>query len=297
VSLARAQNPDGGWGAFSGGPSTTEATSLAALAMESAGDEDRAKAGLSWLRDRQRPDGAWPMSDAVPQPSWMTPLAVLALSRFEPTRPRAIRGARWILAQEGRGYPWIGRLIFRLFPKRRPIEQDSELKGWPWSPDTFSWVEPTAYALIALKMLRSELPRELAEDRIGEGERMIFDRMCENGGWNYGNSRVLGEDLWPYPDTTALALIALHDLPDRQEVRLSLKLLDGLVAANGSCLALSLAILCRRLYGLKTADLEKRLLERPYGVESADGTRSLALATLALRGNDNPFAFTRHAAP
>ena len=40
---------------------------------------------------------------------------------------------------------------------------------------------------------------------------LIYDRMCESGGWNYGNSQVLGETLWPYPDVTAIALIALRD--------------------------------------------------------------------------------------
>jgi hypothetical protein len=311
ASLAQAQNRDGGWGAYAGGPSTTEATSLAVLAGESIGDAERSAAGLSWLLDRQRPDGAWPMSDAVPQASWMTPLATLALARFEEARPRAIRAGHWLLGQEGSGLPWIARAVLWLFPKRRAIEVDSELKGWAWYPDTFSWVEPTAYALMALQALRPDLPRGPTEARIREGERMILDRMCSGGGWNYGNSRVLGEELWPYPDTTALALMAMHDQAERKEIRRSLDVLDELVAVNDSSLVLSLAVLCRRLYGLETTPLKTRLMEKLRVVGPRAGTRSLALATLALHGTHGlvapaggptppaggPTAPTRRAAP
>ena len=38
---------------------------------------------------------------------------------------------------------------------------------------------------------------------------MLLDRRCRDGGWNYGNRRVLGADLPSYPETTALALMAL----------------------------------------------------------------------------------------
>jgi hypothetical protein len=38
---------------------------------------------------------------------------------------------------------------------------------------------------------------------------MILDRRCSDGGWNYGDRRVLGTDLPSYPETTALALLGL----------------------------------------------------------------------------------------
>ena len=41
-------------------------------------------------------------------------------------------------------------------------------------------------------------------------ERMLLDRRCRDGGWNFGNRRVLGADLPSYPETTALALMALN---------------------------------------------------------------------------------------
>jgi hypothetical protein len=47
------------------------------------------------------------------------------------------------------------------------------------------------------------------EDRIELGEKMILERRCSDGGWNYGNRKVLGTELPSYPETTALALLGL----------------------------------------------------------------------------------------
>ena len=68
---------------------------------------------------------------------------------------------------------------------------------------------------------------------LGRGEMLVYDRMCENGGWNYGNSKVLGEALWPYPDVTAVALIALQDRAASEANQKSLRALDAHDA--GSC--------------------------------------------------------------
>ncbi|CAN5291097.1 hypothetical protein BH18GEM1_BH18GEM1_12670 [soil metagenome] len=297
-SLVAAQNPDGGWGAGRGGVSSTEATSLALLAFPPHEPNNASvQRGLAWLRPRQRADGAWPPSDQVPLASWTTPLAVLALNRSESDRQQAVRGARWLVAQEGRGYSWFTKLFFRVFPDREVIELDADLKGWPWTLDTFSWVEPTAYALIALKTMRRHLPEAPTAARIHEGERMLFDRMCAGGGWNYGNSRVLEEELWPYPDTTALALIALRDVPLREETRLSLAALHEMIERNDSGLALSLAILCFRLYGEKVSALRARLEENLSTIESFGETRSIALSTLALDDSRLPFSFQGKDAP
>src|SRR5439155_4953858 len=78
--------------------------------------------------------------------------------------------------------------------------QDNKLQGWPWMPDTFSWLEPTAWCLLALKKARA------APARIAEAEKLIANRTCEPGGWNFGNASAVGQDLRPYVPTTALGL-------------------------------------------------------------------------------------------
>ena len=40
---------------------------------------------------------------------------------------------------------------------------------------------------------------------------VLFDRVCHEGGWNYGNPEVYGQKLWPYVPTTAVALLAMQD--------------------------------------------------------------------------------------
>lgn len=294
LRLLETQNPDGGWGPEHVRPSTTEATSLAVLALRSpaAGGPGSAarEQALEWLRSRQRPDGAWPHSNRVTNSSWMTPLAVIALAHFPADRARALAGARYVLRQKGRGYSWLTRLFFRLFPERNVIELNPELHGWPWVPDTFSWVEPTAYALLALKKLGPALPHPETYRRIDEGERMLYDRTCRQGGWNYGNSRVLEEDLWPYPDTTALALMALQDATRRREIQRGLEALNRMLKETDSDLALALSILCFQIYGRDTAPLLLRLADRMERVLQFGETRTVALSALALDEDPSPFS-------
>ncbi|MGH7542759.1 MAG: prenyltransferase/squalene oxidase repeat-containing protein [Gemmatimonadota bacterium] len=288
------QNADGGWGVLPKGPSATEPTALAAMALRDAEDPQAARSGargLDWLGERQRRDGSWPASDQVPMGSWMTSLAVLALADSQRGRSRAVKGARWLLGQEGRPVSLVTRLFFFVLPRYNVIDLDLELKGWPWYKDTFGWVEPTACALIALKKLRGHLPEPSTGSRIEEGERLILDRVCEGGGWNYGNSRVYDEELWPYPDTTALALLALQDRPNLPEVRSSLDALDRMVARNDSLLATSLALLCGRVYGRPAESLSRRIVEHLEAASPWIDVRALALAALALRDGPVPLAF------
>lgn len=259
-------------------------TALAALALRN--DDPEAIHGreraLEWLRGRQRPDGSWPPGPGISLSSWMTSLVVIALADSSVDRRRALAGARWLLEQEGRGYSWITKLFFRLFPGRDVIDLDADLTGWPWFPGTFSWVEPTAWALIALKSLRADLPPDPAAGRIREAEEMILDRSCVGGGWNYGNSRVYDEELWPYPDTTALALMALQDRSDLPKVAAGLSSLERMLRENRTVLASSLGLLCFRAFGRHEADLQERILSRlDQSPEWAD-SRALALAALAL---------------
>jgi len=272
------QNPDGGWGTTADRPSNTESTALAVLAL--AGDESVRGPGQAWLLSHQRSDGSWPWTEEIDRSSWATSQAVLALADVDSTAPAVTRGVEWLLGQEGRGFDWRYRLR-ELFSRDRTLELDGKLIGWPWATDTFSWIEPTSFALLALKSAVPGRRSGRTRSRIHEAEKMIRDRECPGGGWNYGNKRVLGVDEVPYPDTTALALLALQGAGD-EDVRVrNLAVLDRLVAATGSGLALSLGVLCRGAYGLETGDLLTRAGERFGENGFLDDTRVIALTVLA----------------
>jgi hypothetical protein len=81
---------------------------------------------------------------------------------------------------------------------------DPTLTGWPWVVGTHSWVEPTGFALLALRAAgMTEHPR------VREGFKLLLDRALPEGGWNYGNTRVMSNTLRPFPEATGVALAAL----------------------------------------------------------------------------------------
>jgi hypothetical protein len=84
------------------------------------------------------------------------------------------------------------------------IPLDSGTRGWSWTRGAFGWTEPTARALLALRVLRPGSPA------IADGFATLADRQCADGGWNYGNRVVLGERLSGFAQTTAVAMMGLQ---------------------------------------------------------------------------------------
>jgi hypothetical protein len=133
---------------------------------------------------------------------------------------------------------------------------------------------------MALKKLTGSLDGTNCKERIRQGEMLIYDRMCENGGWNYGNSRVLGEALWPYPDVTAVALIALQDRATNEANQTSLRALYALMReASGT--ALGWGILCLSLYNQDLREWKRILVKNFEKTKFLGETKAVALALLA----------------
>jgi hypothetical protein len=251
--------------------------------------------GLAWLRSRQHRAGSWPLGDQVPDASWTTGLAVLALADSHDDRDAALRGAEWLLARRSSGSPWLQRALRRVFPAEPVVDQDPALIGWPWTEGTSAWVEPTAWSLLAVKMLRPHLGSACPAQRIEQAERLLEDRMCVDGGWNYGNKRVMGYILEPYPDTTALALLALQDRRSPAVTALSVARLGELMNSQRTVLVLGCSVLALQLYGEDVTPLRAELRTRLLSRDAALDVRSLALALLALDEDTPHFRVSRHA--
>ena len=279
------QSSDGGWGAVKGKVSNTESTAFAVSALESLQQKEltkRVEAGLSWLSRHQNSDGSWSLNDVTPGGSWSTAVALLCLGALPAYRSRAVKAAQWALTQEGNTVGWLGSLILWFTAQKDINKINMDLKGWPWAAGSFSWVEPTSYFLIGLKRLKPSLGGTNVDDRIRQAELMIYDRVCEGGGWNYGNSKVYGEALWPYPDITALALIALQDHPNTEANRESIERLEKTLKDVDSGLALSWAIICFELYGRSVSEWRQLLIKRFEKTAFLGETKTLALSVLAL---------------
>src|SRR5262249_38989599 len=143
--------------------------------------------------------------------------------------------------------------------------QDNSLQGWSWIDATFSWVEPTVWALIALKKARQrgQLDR-VAASRIDEGDRLLLNRCCKDGGWNFGNATMMHQDLRPYVPTTALALIALQDRRGEPEVVKSVAYLEHHWEEEISGISTGLSLIALDLYGRNVVELERRLKDEGH---------------------------------
>ena len=187
----------GGFSEQPEGPYRPDSTAWAVLALEKAGTGNSiiANAGRAALADGRFQDGRVCLPGA-PDVIWPTSLAVLAW--HEDTQYLESRNRAAGLLLEVSGNHWN-----RSDPKD-PVEHDTSLRGWPWVLGMHSFVEPTAMALLALEKTRhDDHPRFL------EGIRMILNRCLPKGGWNYGNTLVYGVELFPFVDTTGIALTAL----------------------------------------------------------------------------------------
>ena len=281
--LSQSQNTDGGWGAVSRKQSNTESTALGLLALRSlehSRENPTLKKAEQWLIKRQNADGCWSYGAGARAPSWSTALAVIALSDSGVEPERLIRAGNWILAQEGSKPGILAKLILAFSLQKKAIHLNDDLIGWSWTPDSFSWVEPTSYYLLALKKIKSRLSAKTFKERVDQAELMIYDRMCEGGGWNYGNTAVYGDPLWPYPDITALALIALQDRREQNQNQVSLRGLSKMAENTDSGLALGWSSICLSLYGQDNPELRKRLDQRFSRTKFLGETKPIALSIL-----------------
>jgi hypothetical protein len=208
ASIIRLQNHDGGWPYRSGGSSWTEPTVFALLAQSAQpGDARSIARGMEWLRAAQRQDGGWPPCPSVTQSTWVTALAAL-LPAEQLGRACHANAVQWLMGQTGKETSFAYRLQSELTGNGSGADETH--RGWPFFPGAAAWVTPTAFGVLALEKTYRQQAAADIQQRILIGRDFLLDRICKDGGWNYGRSNVLGVDAPSYPETTGQALLALN---------------------------------------------------------------------------------------
>ncbi len=279
----------GGWASGNGGRAGIETTCYALMALHDRQGPARDNAIDLLLRTQSR-DGSWPAFEGDdPEGCWTTALAVIAL-RFvrSPSAPLE-KSLLWLLDNEGREAHWVWKWKFRTVD--RAVQFNPDKYGWPWFPDTVSWVIPTAFSLIALKQSLRCCRTGQVVNRIQLGTEMLIDRACPQGGWNAGNSIVFGSALSPHIDTTAIALLALTENADPAVFKglswLRVACIDCSSAYSLAWSAIALSVHEDQVLNRCIANLQK-----VFSSSAMSGVETLSLAAIAInavQGNPNPF--------
>ncbi len=250
--LRSAQNSDGGWGFHPGSESRTEPTCWALQALLQCSWQEIPEAavrGFQFVREAQLGDGAWPSARTEQVGCWVTALACLVLLAEKNSSNAVAKGLDWLCKDWPRDSTLWRRFLARSSSRRDIFPINNSYRGWGWTPGTSSWVEPTAFVLLALGECPAELLPPAAARRRKLAEAMLRDRMCPGGGWNCGNPLVYGVAGEPLMIPTVWALLALRNQPDQPENILSLEWLEKNVANIQGPGSFALARLCLEAYG------------------------------------------------
>jgi len=301
--LADAQNSDGGWAFAKGGHSRVEPTCWALLGLAHTGfAQPGMSGGLDFLRSQQLPDGSWPTTNGMSAGGWVTSLGALTLAQF-PANEKSIHAAlQWLSDDYPRDSSRWQKLLKSLSARKQHAAHNDEFRGWGWTPRTSSWVEPTAFALLAFAAVSAkpaeasagfsasgpaalpvapELARQMSDRRplaIG----LLYDRMCSGGGWNCGNPRVYGVDGDSLILPSCWALLALGDTPDHPNRAASLAWLEKSFAAIAGPGSLAVAQITLESYNLPVPLARRPLADFSLADLAGQGTHVAAWAALAL---------------
>lgn len=261
-SIERLRNTQQSCGGWAYGPTlepAAEPTALACLALVASNRErERIARGLDFLLARQQKDGSVGVSQSRPTPGWGTAPAMLALIATGKTNQPRIESAQsaaltWLLRSEGRPF------------KSNPAiyGHNTRLRGWAWIDGTHSWLEPTAWAVLALRATgHADHPR------VREAVTLMLDRALPSGGWNYGNSVMFGNELRPFPAQTGMVLAALAGEPPERCVEKALAYLEAELPRIRTPISLAWGIIGARAWHAEWPSFDAWLTECAQRLET-----------------------------
>lgn len=302
------------------GKAAAEPMAIASLALLQHGRNDAAVALASKLAEMQQDNGEVAVRAGEDWPGWPTSLAVVtwcavrnALSgvpsvnsasreniqsaarhtshSFQEPIARAID---WLLVNRGRGVE-----------RSENFGHNTELVGWAYAEGTHSWIEPTSFAVLAMKaaagqnaILANDKLEKLPDDKkkrdlrlgygamIREGIAVLIDRQLPGGGLNYGNTIVLGQTIRPHIQPTGIALLALAGEEDPSgRLAKSIAWLRRSIGPTTTPSSLAWAVLGLTAHGAGLEQAGDWLAAAADRVKSRDRSpHKLALLALAAKG-------------
>ena len=190
---------------------------MLALSLEPEQYQSVIDRGLQALERHATPDGAYRLSRGREEAIWPTSLVLFVQSVLNQQPEQIEKTASALLNRRGQAVD----------NDEAAAKHDINLTlvGWPWADDTFSWVEPTAWACLALRRVGYG-----NHPRVEEGLRLLLDRALDEGGINYGNRRIFGRMTDPIPTPTALMLLASQGQENHPRIATALEYLQRQLA-------------------------------------------------------------------
>jgi hypothetical protein len=282
-----------------GSKAAAEPTAVAALAFLTHERYAAAIAAAAELAAMQQENGEVAVRAGEESPGWPTSLAIVAWRAIiaSGTRERAAApysadvspdrdanasrlateyheriplAVSWLLVNRGQSVQ-----------RSETFGHNTELVGWAYAEGTHSWVEPTAFAVLALKAAGREY-----EAAAREGIAVLIDRQLPGGGLNYGNTYVLGQSTRPHIQPTGIGLLALVGEQDSSgRIAKSVAWLRRNIGSRTTPTSLAWAVLGLAAHGITLPESDEWLENAANHVTSHDvSPHKLALLALAAKG-------------
>jgi hypothetical protein len=259
-------------GYFVGSSAAAEPTALAALAFSAHGRAQSAASAANALAKMQQDNGEVAVRAGEDSPGWPTSLAVSALCAIDRVAYRAqIQSAvNWLLTNRGHG-----------IEQSDNFAHNTQLIGWAYAEQTHSWVEPTSFAVLALKAAGKG-----DDPATREGVAVLIDRQLPGGGLNYGNTFVLGQLIRSHVAPTGIALIALAGENDPSgRIAKSVAWLQRNLGEGTTPISLGWGLIGLVEHGVRLPASDAWLAAAADSVRSRDRSpHKLALLALAAKG-------------